>query len=79
MHFKSRNIIVLVTNVLENNRDHVRAVPLTRFDVTLFAFQANVVDTERSFATVSYVVHEQFHNRKIISPHLKVLEHVELK
>ena len=79
MHLKPRDIVVLIADVLKHYRDHVRPVPLPRLDVTLFAFQADVVDSKGGFAAICDIIHEKFENREVFFPQLEVLKHMELE
>ena len=62
MHFKPRNIVVLITDVLQYNRDHVGPVPLPWLYVALFAFETDVMDSEWGFAAICDIIHEKFEN-----------------
>ena len=58
--------------VSKNDWNHLRAVPLTWFNVVLEALVANFLDSEN---TLGWIIHELRENSEIVFPDLFVFQH----
>ena len=82
VYFKPQYRLEIVINVSENDRYHLRAVPLSWFDLMHLTFLSNRVNSKRtevhhrSFRTI---IHKHSQKPEVFKAYLFVLQHFKLK